>query len=151
MRECILALLMLLSPVLPVCAAGPPPQVKDANGMRTYQIGFLSRGERWTPEQTEQTRAIQAGHLAHIEAMARTGKLVLAGPFIYGPEDPDQNLRGIFVFDVADRAEAEALAAEDPAVKAGRLRIEFRTWYGPYGLTYEDHAKYYSGAPGAKP
>ena len=119
--------------------------------MRPYQIGFLSRGERWTAEQTDETRAIQAGHLAHIEAMARTGKLVLAGPFMYAPEDADQSLRGIFVFDVSDRAEAMALAAEDPAVKSGRLKIEFRTWYGPYGVTYEDHAKYFPGAPRGRP
>ena len=151
MRESILALLLLLSPALPSAAAEPPSPAKDANGMRTYQLGFLTRGERWTPAQTDETRAIQAGHLAHIEAMARTGKLILAGPFLYAPEDGEQILRGIFLFDVADRAEAQALAAEDPAVKAGRLKIEFRTWYGPFGITYEEHAKYFPGAPGGKP
>jgi hypothetical protein len=70
---------------------------------------------------------------------------------MYEASDADQSLRGIFIFDVATRQEAEALAAEDPAVKAGRLKLEFRKWYGPSGLTYKDHANYYSGAPGAKP
>lgn len=128
-----------------VTAAQPTPA--DDNGMQVYYIGFLSRGERWTPEQTEQTRAIQAGHMQHIQAMAKTGKLLIAGPFMYEAGDADQQLRGIFIFDVADVEEAKRLAAEDPAVKAGRLKLEFRKWYGPAGLTYRDHRRYFEGAP----
>lgn len=121
--------------------AAAPSTAKDENGMRIYQIGFLSRGPAWTPAVTDETRSIQAKHLEHIGAMARTGKLIMAGPFLYEPEDADQNLRGIFVFDVATKAEAQAMSAEDPAVKAGRLKIDVLTWYGPFGLTYEDHRK----------
>jgi uncharacterized protein len=142
------ALLLCIALGAAAQTASPPPA---DNGMQVYYIGFLSRGERWTPEQTEQTRAIQAGHMQHIQAMAKTGKLLIAGPFMYEASDANQDLRGIFIFDVANIQEAEALAAEDPAVKAGRLKLEFRKWYGPAGLTYKDHAKYYSGAPGAKP
>lgn len=130
-----------------VTAAEPP--AADDNGMQVYYIGFLSRGERWTPEQTEQTHAIQAGHMQHIQAMAKTGKLLIAGPFIYEASDANQDMRGIFIFDVANIQEAEALAAEDPAVKAGRLKLEFRKWYGPAGLTYRDHRRYFDGAPAA--
>lgn len=127
--------------------AEPPATVNDDNGMQAYYIGLLSRGERWTPEQTEQTRALQAGHMQHIQAMAKSGKLLIAGPFMYKASDADQNLRGIFIFDVATLEQAQALAADDPSVKAGRLKIEFRKWYGPVGLTYRDHKKYFDGAP----
>jgi uncharacterized protein YciI len=120
---------------------------KEENGMQAYYIGFLSRGERWTSEQTEQTRALQAGHMQHIQDMAKSGKLLIAGPFMYEASDTDQNLRGIFIFDVATLEQAQALATEDPSVKAGRLKIEFRKWYGPVGLTYRDHKKYFDGAP----
>lgn len=129
------------------CLAADPPPPAD-NGMQVYYIGFLSRGERWTPEQTEQTRSIQAGHMLHIQAMAKTGKLLIAGPFMYEASDANQDMRGIFIFDVASVEEGKLLADEDPAIKSGRLKLEFRKWYGPAGLTYKDHAKYYSGAPG---
>jgi hypothetical protein len=41
----------------------------------------------------------------------------------------DTNLRGIFVFKVASMDEAQALVASDPAVQAGRLRVELHPWY----------------------
>lgn len=138
---------LFLLPMLLAAQAETPPAAPADNGMQAYYIGFLSRGERWTPEQTEQTRALQAGHMQHIQAMAKTGKLLIAGPFMYEANDADQNLRGIFIFNVATREQAEALAADDPAVKAGRLKIEFRQWYGPIGLTYRDHHQYFNGAP----
>ena len=37
--------------------------------------------------------------------------------------------RGIGVLTVATRDEAEALMADDPAVRAGRLRAEVRPWF----------------------
>lgn len=141
-----LAALLLFPMMLSAQTATPTPAPAD-NGMQVYYIGFLSRGERWTPEQTEQTRAIQAGHMQHIQTMAKTGKLLIAGPFMYEAGDADQDMRGIFIFDVASVEEAKRLAAEDPAVKAGRLKLEFRKWYGPAGLTYRDHRRYFDGAP----
>jgi uncharacterized protein len=56
-------------------------------------------------------------------------KLVVAGPF-----GDDGRLRGIFVFKVSSLEEANALAATDPAVQAGRLSIVMRTWYVPEGI-----------------
>ena len=118
------------------------PRERDERGMRTYFMGFLTRGPNWTPEQTEATKALQEAHLASINRLAEDGRLLIAGPFFYDPADADQSLRGIFIFDTETRAEAEELAATDPAVKAGRLAIRIIPWYGPYGLTYADHATY---------
>src|SRR5262245_13011221 len=58
-----------------------------------YIFGLLVRGPNSTKEQTEETKKIQAGHLANINRLAETGKLVLAGPF-FG----DGDRRGVFIF-----------------------------------------------------
>jgi len=47
----------------------------------------------------------------------------MAGPFA-----DNASARGIVVYRVRDVAEAKALAAEDPAVKAGRLVLEAYPW-----------------------
>ena len=46
----------------------------------------------------------------------------------------DGDLRGIVVYRVATVEEARALAASDPAVKAGRLRLDARRWMTFKGL-----------------
>lgn len=90
--------------------------------MEPLQFAFLVRGPKYTPELTPEVEKIQRAHLTHIGDMAKAGKLVIAGPFLDGG-----NLRGVFVFRCPE-AEAKALAAEDPAVKAGRLLLEFHPW-----------------------
>lgn len=96
--------------------------------MVTLQFAFLTRGASWTPERTPETEKIQAGHMAHIGRMADAGKLIVAGPFANGGQ-----LRGIFIFK-ATAEEARALAADDPAVKAGRLALDVRPWMVAEGL-----------------
>jgi uncharacterized protein YciI len=97
--------------------------------MDTAYLGFLSRGPKWTPEKTPETEELQKAHLANINRLAETKKLVVAGPF-----GDNGTLRGIFVFKVATLAEAQELAATDPAVKAGRLVIDIRQWFVPAGI-----------------
>ena len=132
--------------VMPIVAAAQETvkrsvRERDERGMRIYFMGLLTRGPAWTPEVTEATMELQKAHLANINRLAEDGRLLIAGPFSYDANDADQSLRGIFIFDTETRAEAEELAATDPAVKAGRLAIRVIPWYGPYGLTYADHAK----------
>lgn len=94
-----------------------------------YVFGILVRGSKWTREQTEETKKLQEGHMANINRLAEAGKLVLAGPF-YG----DGDRRGIFIFKVDSIAEAQALTDTDPAVSAGRLKIELYRWRVPAGM-----------------
>jgi uncharacterized protein YciI len=89
----------------------------------SYILGLLVRGPKWTKEQSEETAKIQEGHMANINRLAEAGKLVLAGPF-YG----DGDRRGVFIFKVDSLAEAQALTDTDPAVIAGRLKIELHRW-----------------------
>jgi uncharacterized protein YciI len=113
-----------------------PPPARDAAGaapeeyaMTTYYVGLLFRGPAWTPERTPEVEAIQEGHMANIRRLADEGKLLLAGPFTDGGD-----LRGMFVFQVGSMEEARALVDTDPAVKAGRLRVEIHPWYSARGI-----------------
>lgn len=96
--------------------------------MTGYVFGLLVRGPKWTKEVTEETKKLQDGHMANIGRLSQSGKLVLAGPFV---EDGDR--RGVFIFKVPTLAEAHALTATDPAVAAGRLKIELHRWSVPEG------------------
>ena len=94
----------------------------------TY-LAFLTRGDKWTPEKTPATEAIQKGHMDNINRLAQMKKLVAAGPF-----GDDGQLRGIFVFRVASLEEAKTLTATDPAVQAGRLAMDIHQWMVPDGI-----------------
>jgi uncharacterized protein YciI len=120
--------------VLP--AASPRPF-----SMRTYYMAFLRRGPAWTAEKTPEATAVSKGHMAHIEALSKSGKLLIAGPFEVGENAPKDVLAGIFIFDVPTLEQARALTAEDPGVKAGRFVIDILPWYGPSGLTYDGHER----------
>jgi len=97
--------------------------------MTTYYLALLHRGPNWTAAVTPEAEAIQRAHLANIRQMAESGKLVLAGPFT-----DESDLLGIFVFQGVTREEAARLCANDPAVKAGRLRVELHPWYAAKGI-----------------
>ncbi len=97
--------------------------------MTTAYLGLLSRGPKWTPEKTPATEELQKAHMANINRLAETKKLVVAGPF-----GGNGTLRGIFVFRVDSLEEAKKLAETDPSVQAGRLAIEVRPWLVPEGV-----------------
>jgi uncharacterized protein len=92
--------------------------------LATYYFGFLKKGPTWTAEQTPETQKIQEGHMAHLRASGESGKLVIAGPLA-----DNGDIRGILVYKTATMEEANAIAAADPAVKAGRLVVEMHKWF----------------------
>lgn len=73
-----------------------------------------------------QVDSIQTAHMANIGKLVEDKKLVLAGPF--------ENGGGIFILKVSSQEEAEELAAQDPAVSAGRLLTKIRPWYTDKGM-----------------
>jgi uncharacterized protein YciI len=113
-------------------------------GMDSYFFGLLYRGPAWTPGETDETKKIQEGHMANIQRMADVGALVAAGPIEGG-----EQLRGIFIFRVKTAEEARALAANDPAIKAGRLTLELHPWIGPAGIGVR-YAQDYKADPSMK-
>jgi uncharacterized protein YciI len=134
---CSVAIAMLIA----VCISAASP---DDYEMATYQVGFLKKGPAWTPSNTPELKQLQADHLAHIGKMADTGKLILAGPFSDGGD-----LRGMLIFRVDTLEEAKALAEQDPAVKAGRLVLEWHPWFAAKNITVT--AKSPGLAPAGKP
>jgi uncharacterized protein YciI len=76
-----------------------------------------------TTQTPAQAKDIQTGHLAYMDELHKQGKLVAAGPFGDGSD-----YRGIVIYRVKSVEEAKQLAAQDPAVKAGRLVIDARPW-----------------------
>ncbi|MBS1791911.1 MAG: hypothetical protein JST85_29665 [Acidobacteria bacterium] len=119
----------LLLSVVAFAQGSQPDQSKPPQfDLDTYQLGFLRKGPNSGKGTKEEAEKIQEGHMANIGKMAQAGKLIAAGPMM-----DDGDLRGIFVFK-ATMDEAKALAAEDPAIKAGRLRMELFTWMAPKGI-----------------
>lgn len=97
----------------------------DDYGMKIYVLALLKPGPNQDQDQ-ETAQQLQQAHLANIRRLAESGQLVLAGPFMPN----EQDLRGIYVFDVATVEAAKQLTETDPAIQAGRLRMELIPWYG---------------------
>ncbi len=100
----------------------------DEYGMKKYVFAFLKRGPNQDLDSVQKAE-LQMAHLRNINRMAEEGKLVLAGPF-FGNDD----LRGIYVFNVGSLAEAEELTGTDPSIQAGLLTMELKEWYGSAAL-----------------
>lgn len=100
----------------------------DDYGMKKYVIAFLKRGPNKSSDSITKA-TLQRAHLDNITKLANEGKLVLAGPF-FGNDD----LRGIYVFDVQSIEEAQKLTETDPAIKAGTLAMDLKEWYGSAAL-----------------
>lgn len=109
-------------------ATAKPP----ADGeMKQYWFVMLSRGpRRGETISPERSAELQAGHMAHMGEQHAAGRLVLAGPF-----GDDGDWRGIQIYDAGNKEQVEAICAEDPAVKAGRLACSVHPWWGAVGTT----------------
>ena len=79
-----------------------------------FLLTYLSGENRDQPK--EEADKIQMQHLEHMNTLAEQKKICIAGPF--GHDGPE---RGIIIFNAFSLEEAEKLASQDPAVKAGRL------------------------------
>ena len=99
--------------------------------MKTLYFGFLKKGpnRKEGDGETPETQELQKAHIANINRLAATKKLVMAGPF-----GDDGELRGIFVFRVRSLTEAQELCDTDPMVKIRRLLIELHPWQVPEGV-----------------
>ena len=99
--------------------------------MKTVYFGFLKKGpnRKQGDDKTPEVQELQKAHIANINRLAQTKKLVMAGPF-----GDDSELRGVFVFRVDSLKEAQDLAATDPMIKIDRLKIDLHPWQVPAGI-----------------
>lgn len=95
--------------------------------MQQYYMVFLKKGENRSQDSTEATE-LQKQHMAHLSRMAEEGYASLVGPL-----GSDGEIRGIAVYNTATQKEADSLAKLDPAVKAGRLKVEVHPWWTAKG------------------
>ena len=101
----------------------------------TYTITLLLLRQD-APRLTEdEEAALQDGHMAHLADLHQAGHLLAAGPVL---GEPDRELRGFSILNV-DREGAMELESADPAVRAGKYRIEAFTWTLPAGLMSFTH------------
>lgn len=97
--------------------------------IKKYYMCLLKVGPTRTQDSVTAAQ-IQKAHMDNISKMSKDGVLSIAGPF-----GGNGDLRGIFIFNVKTKEEAEILAAEDPAVKSGRLTAEVYEWWSAKGST----------------
>ena len=97
--------------------------------MVTFYLKLLYRGPTWTPGESPELDRLQEAHLAYNRRLAEMGKQVISGPCVDGGD-----LRGVSVLKVASLEEAAALAAADPSVQVGRLRVELHPWMVEEGI-----------------
>ena len=89
---------------------------------------MLLKGPKWPAEETPELDALQTRHMAHIRSLMDSGAKIAAGPV-----DDGSDIRGFSIFRTATLAEAQALAEADPAVHAGRFKVELHAWRTPSG------------------
>jgi len=102
--------------------APPSTDVARPENLQPLVFGILVRAAATSQDKAE-SEGIQKGHLGYMDTLHKQGKLVMAGPL-----GGNGAMRGLVVYRVKDVAEARALAAEDPAVKAGRLSLDAYPW-----------------------
>jgi len=104
----------------------------------SFTVGYLARPESRPEMSDEEADAIQDAHLAYLATLHVDGALLAAGPVAAGG---DGSVRGFLLFS-CDRDTALDLAADDPAVRAGRFRVELFTWLVPAGAVRSGTARF---------
>jgi uncharacterized protein YciI len=111
-----------------------PPGVPAEFDVRT--IVFLRRGDHPPELDEDASTALHHAHLAHLADLGARGIIAANGPL---RDQSDPTLRGVSVWTVpAD--EARRLAEGDPAVRAGRFRVDVARWcVGAGRITFPEY------------
>ncbi|WP_209319630.1 YciI family protein [Ancylomarina longa] len=100
----------------------------DQYGMSKYIIALLKKSSKRNHD-SQSAEKLQKAHLENIGRLLKKSKFVLAVPFL-----DDDEIRGVYIFNVETIEEAKTLTESDPVVKAGRLVVELHSWYGSAAL-----------------
>ncbi len=101
----------------------------DEYGMKSYVLVILKKGSNASTDKALRDEAFR-GHMANMERLVADKKLIIAGTF--GPND--QDMSGIFIFDVKTVEEVQKIVETDPAISANYLKAELFPWYGSAAL-----------------
>ena len=105
---------LLAQPALSGAESGPPP------GQKLTYLLIYRPGPAWPPGKTVAELPLRE-HGNYMLSLYAKGVMKLAGPLT-------DNAGGAVVLEVADDAEARAIVANDPAVKAGLFVHELHPW-----------------------
>ena len=100
---------------------------KTEEELKEYFFVMLKKGPNRSQSKAV-ADSIQKGHMAHINKMAESGDLCIAGPF-----GDNGDWRGIFIFKTKSIQETKDLVEQDPAIKSGRLIYEIHPWWSMKG------------------
>jgi uncharacterized protein YciI len=95
-----------------------------------YTISLLLLSPDAPAFSEEEEAELQDAHMSHLADLHEAGHLLAAGPVLGAA---DRELRGFSILNV-DPERARALKDQDPAVRAGKYRIEVFPWLLPAGL-----------------
>lgn len=92
--------------------------------MNLKHVVFHSPGPNWQHGVDFREQPGVMAHVQHYAGLLQQGKLYHGGPFT----DPDSG--GMMIAtEAVSHEELEAFAAADPAVQAGLLTFQVKTWY----------------------
>ena len=128
MKKITVLFFVFLLPEISIAQKSDTTSAVSFEGMKTYYLGLLRKGNARTPNSTPELQKLQEAHLNHLTSPAKSGKPVMAGPLT-----DNGDVRGIMVFVTETLEEAKRLAEQDPAVKAGRLKVEIHPWFAKSG------------------
>jgi len=97
--------------------------------MTQYVFGLFRRVANRPDLPEEESNRIQEAHMANLRQLTERGELLTAGPCL-----EDSDLRGLMILSTGSVERARELTRDDPAILAGRIFLEFYTWYAPAGL-----------------
>lgn len=95
--------------------------------MKRYVFMLLNEGPKRDQDSVTSAK-IQEGHMKHLNEMASTGRMVIAGPFENGGKH-----KGILIFDVDSISQAIRMESTDPAILSGRLEMQAIYWWAAKG------------------
>ena len=124
MKQLLFCCLLLLS--LSCWAQQTTEKAKEK--IQPYWFVMLLKGPNRSQDSVTAAK-IQEGHMANMARLHKEGKLKVAGPFGDGGD-----WVGLFIFDASapgckTKEEIELLVKTDPAIIAGRLTYDIRSWW----------------------
>jgi len=103
------------------------PRRKDIpRDVQPYFVALLFKGDRWNDTLGDDVADLVPRQLAFIREQVEAGRYMLAGPIT-----DDGPLVGLSIIAAKSAAEALTIAAADPGVQAGRLKVEVHSAYLP--------------------
>jgi uncharacterized protein YciI len=97
--------------------------------LKPYFLCLLRKGPQW--DVTHGHEDLMPLHLAFLRRHAEAGSIVSTGPALGHLHNPSDDVTGIIILRAESLEEAQALTAEDPAIRAGRLIADLRPVFLP--------------------